>query len=473
MRSAIPAILFAGCVISPAFGQPKARPYGEETYAFRGVLSALHVEPPPPANDLLDRPQNRILIVFGRTEVLDPMLDGRLKEFIEAGGAVMIATDRRTSDRLFQEIGVRISGVSVTTLPAADLAYRNMPECPFVWEFGQIKANGGPRAGFLFQGLGIEPRVATNLPSAIAGSTNIIPAATLRAPGHSFSLAGLRDFRVSVDGQSLFAVVGNPLTWKKGRLLVLADHSIFINDMMLQADTDNIRFAFNAVRWLADAGNGQRRTTVVFLDDGEFQADFNVSLDYPPPPDMPLVPLANEIIIGLERENAFNNMLFEMTGGPTPVLRTTALVLTLGLLLLGLYRFLQGRYRPDARAPKLPCRLDALTAAVPTVERRHQAVIAQGNLAEAARELAHQAFAAVGLTPSADAPPPAVSVSGWAPFRAWRWGREVRSLWSMAARGPVRRVSPAALQQLDVTLHNLLAAVAAGQVRLAAAKSAV
>jgi hypothetical protein len=115
-----------------------------------------------------------------------------------------------------------------------------------------------------------------------------------------------------------------------------------------------------------------------------------------------------------------------------------------------------------------------LTAAVPAVERRHQAVIAQGNLAEAARELAHPAFAAVGLTPTADAPPPTVSVVGrWPPFRAWRWSREVRDLWALAVRGPVRRISPAALQRLDGTLHDLLAAVAAGQLRLADAHSPI
>src|SRR5258707_13339101 len=47
----------------------------------------------------------------------------------------------------------------------------------------------------------------------------------------------------------------------------------------------------------------------------------------------------------------------------------------------------QGRHRPESRVPRLPGRL-ALSTAVPAVERRHQAVIAQGNLAEAAREIA-------------------------------------------------------------------------------------
>jgi hypothetical protein len=472
MRTPILAAAFAMLAAGPAVAQPTPAHFGEGTHAFRAVLKSLRLEPLPEGNDLLDQPLTKILIAFGRTEVIDQLVEGRLKRFIENGGAVLIATDRPTSDALFKEIGIRISGDGITTIPRAGTAYRNMPECPLVWEYGRPAGNGQPPSGFLFQGMGNEPRVASNLPSAINESQYVLPLATLFAPEHGFS-TGRGRFRQVFNQQSLFAVMGSPLTWKKGRLLVMADHSIFINDMMLQPDNDNVTFAINAVRWLADAGNGQRRTNVVFFDDGQIQTDFNVSLEYPQPKLPPLVPLADEIVVGLERENAFNKTLLEMAGGPGPILRTIAFLLTLGLLFFGLYRFLQGRHRPESRVPRLPGRLAALTAAVPAVERRHQAVIAQGNLAEAARELAHQAFAAVGLTPTADAPPPAVSVVGGWPFRARRWRREVNDLWTLAARGPVRRISPNALRRLDLTLHNLLAAVAAGEVRLAAADSAI
>jgi hypothetical protein len=469
MRTPILAAALVMFAAGPTLAQPSPAHFGEGTHAFRAVLKNLRLEPPVEGNDLFDQPLRKILIVFGRTEVLDRLLDGRLKRFIEDGGAVLIATDRPTSDALFREIGIRVSGASITTIPRAVTAYRNMPECPLIWEYGRPAGNGQPPSGFLFQGMGNEPRVASNLPSAIVESQYVLPLATLFAPEHGFS-AGRGRVRQMFNQQSLFAVMGSPLTWEKGRLLVMADHSVFINDMMLQPDNDNVTFAINAVRWLADAGNGQRRTKVVFFDDGQLQTDFNVSLDYPQPQLPPLVPLADEIVVGLERENAFNKTLLEMAGGPGPILRTIAFLLTLALLFFGLYRFLQGRHRPE---PRLPGRLAALSAAVPAVERRHQAVIAQGNLAEAARELAHQAFAAIGWTPTADAPPPAVSVSGGWPFRARRWRREVRDLWTLAARGPVRRISPNALRRLDITLHNLLAAVATGKVRLAAADSAI
>jgi hypothetical protein len=310
------------------------------------------------------------------------------------------------------------------------------------------------------------------LPSEIIRYRDALPFATQRRPGHEVPQALRRLRFLPLHDQSLLGVMGSPLTWTKGRLLVLADHSIFINDMMLAGDNDNIQFAVNVVNWLADTGDGRRRTQCVFLDDGKYEPDFNVSLEYPTPPIWPveaLVPMANEAIAAVERDNFFNNLLLELTGGPGLILRTIAFVLTFALLMYGLYRFLQSRYRPESRLPANTAGIanDGLTAA----ERRHQAVLARGNLAEAARELAVQAFLSVGLTPAADVPPPAVVGAGW--FGGRRWSRQVGSLWNLAIRGPGHRVSPSALQRLDNSVRELLAAVAAGRVRLANSHSPI
>ncbi|HEX4590266.1 MAG TPA: hypothetical protein VH120_10085 [Gemmataceae bacterium] len=468
------AALVVAVIAGPAVAQSERARFGEGTQAFRLILGALGVSPPPEGNHLLDQPQNRILIVFGRTDVLDRFLPGDLKQFILDGGAVLIATDRRTSDELFREIGVQISGETLTTEPGGGVAYRgSLTECPLVWEYGRPPGSPRPPSGFLFQGMGHEPTVASNLPSGIDRARGVKPLATLFSRGHPVPREIIGRFPTHTSGESLFAVESNSRLWGKGRLLVMADHSVFINDMIMQPDNDNWRFAWNAVDWLCDAGDGRRRTQVALLNDGNLETDFRPSLTMPQPQLSleDLVPLADQALVGLERENAFNQMLLEATGGLWPILRTLALALTLALLVFGLYRFMQARYRPESRPSAKPAATgnDGLTA----IERRQQAVIAQGNLAEAARELAHQAFAAVGLTPSAEAPPPAVTVPGWFPFRHLRWGREVRSLWTLAAQGPTRRVSPAGLRRLDATLRELLGAVAAGRVRLAGSDSAI
>src|SRR5205807_757161 len=50
---------------------------------------------------------------------------------------------------------------------------------------------------------------------------------------------------------------------RKGRLLVLADHSVFINDMLGRADNDNFTFALLCLEWLTDGG---RRDRVLFVE---------------------------------------------------------------------------------------------------------------------------------------------------------------------------------------------------------------
>jgi hypothetical protein len=459
------APLLAAVCIALAAGRGVAQahrvPFGEGTHAFRAVLKKEGMKPLADPLTLARNPATSVLIVLGQPDILDPLCrDGILQRFLQGGGAALIATDRATPASLRTAFNVRVAGEIVGADPA--VCWNELPACPFVQELRPANQARHP----VFQGLSDPLRLATNNPSYL---TDVFPPVIAELPIQGVAY-------VRWNGRRLFQQLRFACAreFGRGRLLVLADHSIFINDMMLQPDNDNIAFAFNAIRWLDDAGNGKRRTEVLFYEDGRIRTEFNVSLDYPQPAIPPLVPLADEIVVGLERENAFNNTLLDMTGGPGPILRTIAGLLTAVLLLFGLYRFLQGRYRPEGRVPRLPGQLDALTAALPAVERRHQAVIAQGNLAEAARELAHQAFAAVGLTPTAEAPPPAVSVTGWwPPFRARRWGREVRALWKLAVRGPGHRVSPAALRRLGVTLHNLLAAIAAGQVRLAAANSAI
>ena len=68
----------------------------------------------------------------------------------------------------------------------------------------------------------------------------------------------------------LFAVGGDV---GAGRVLVLADHSIFINEMMLPNDNGNVEFTYNCLEWLrGDAKNG--RNQVLFVVDGQIKSNF-------------------------------------------------------------------------------------------------------------------------------------------------------------------------------------------------------
>src|SRR5262249_5902621 len=63
----------------------------------------------------------------------------------------------------------------------------------------------------------------------------------------------------------------------KGRILFLADHSVFVNGMMAPRDDNNVEFTQDALAWLADG----QRTRVLFVEDGKVRTDFKVQLAGP------------------------------------------------------------------------------------------------------------------------------------------------------------------------------------------------
>src|SRR5262249_20939689 len=124
----------------------------------------------------------------------------------------------------------------------------------------------------------------------------------------------------------LFAAGGD---WGKGRVLVLADHSVFINEMMLQTDNDNISFTCNCMEWLRDG----RRDRVLFIEEGTITANFNVPVIEPPLP--PPGPWINQLVQGMEDENLFNRAILRRVT-PGQIFRALLLALTGLLLLYGL-----------------------------------------------------------------------------------------------------------------------------------------
>ena len=64
-------IVAARAPAQPPADPPTRRPIGEDTHAFRLVLSRTRLRPLQSVDELLDRPANKILIVLGRTDVID------------------------------------------------------------------------------------------------------------------------------------------------------------------------------------------------------------------------------------------------------------------------------------------------------------------------------------------------------------------------------------------------------------------
>jgi hypothetical protein len=394
---------------------------------------------------------------------------------VENGGALLVATDGQTPALLERHFGTGVSGTFLTLPTGGENAYRRMPECPYI---DPVK---GARPPLFEPGLpalrGAPPkRIASNKPSHLnVARWRFLPVlATLPAQ--------------CTDGRGNFHVwdfaVGGDLG--NGRVLVMADHSVFINEMMLQNDNGNIDFAYRCADWLR--GDPARpRDRVLYYEDGVVQTQFDIPLkDLPPPPLPPpdtWVGMADEFLRGMEDEGTFRQMeeegffdgvVADLMGWlpfwawATPEVKLWTLVVLVVSVALGLYAFVRlgaFRHRPDATVPALAALLEKQAPAGAVIEQRQQALLSDGNLWEAARELARHLFASAGISPDAGPAPPVIEArGGW--WRRWRARRQWRHLWRLARSAQPVRVSPHDFARLASQVKELQAALAAGTVRI-------
>ncbi|HJT77255.1 MAG TPA: DUF4350 domain-containing protein, partial [Gemmataceae bacterium] len=410
---------------SPA--KPGAVPFGQGTHAFRRILHDLQLEPLKTVADL-DDPPHTLLIVLGDTDILD-RVPGGLSGFLHAGGAVLLATDRATPwQHLQRDFGFGVTGASFRVVNnRLGNAYHNIPECPLLigWGHGATPDLLGELPAH--QGFRLR-NVATNRPSCLAGEITEPGLSVLAGlpPGCAAEGAADRLERGLWLGR-WFAVGG---TVGPGRLLVLADHSIFINAMMLQPDTDNIDFTYNCLEWLTHGE--EARTRVLFVEEGEVNSAFDIPLkqvEVPLPPEEALVPMANQVLTEVEKENVFNKLVLDVVPFKALV-AVVVLGLTTLLAVYGLYRLIRSRHRVDLWAPLLERVLAKQKPAGSLLEQRHQAMLGQGNLWEPARALARAAFAEAGIDADADGEPVAHVAGSW--WQRWALGRRALHLWRIA-----------------------------------------
>jgi hypothetical protein len=439
--------------LSPSIAAAQARvPFEHGTHAFRFVLNNLELTPLTDLSQLdEDSIPNSILIVFGETQALDS-IPGGLKSFLDKGGALLVATDRAGLTK-WQEL-LQISFRKYYVRSPAELAYKNNEECPFVVP---TQVQDPP----IFRNLN---QVATNRPTYFIN----------RSQG--LKTLAVFDRRCWVEGPLRlpanypFAAGGE---FGEGRVLVLSDHSVFINEMMIQTDNDNFDFAYNCVDWLRrDRGDGQpKRTHVLFLDEGETVANFDVPVTDVPVPSMEVI---NRMLVKMQQENLFNRIIL----GEHPderlrdILRVLIVVFTTALAGFGCYRFLQARYGVEAKEPLFSAKVAQETPDIALTIQRQLAMIKADNFWEAAHHLARDWFL-VNVPDLFPAPGKAsrrrsilerFSVdSGW--WRRRSLEKKVQAIWDVAA-GPPRRLSASDFARFVTQFEEIKTALARGALRL-------
>jgi hypothetical protein len=417
------------------------------------------------------KPRDVILFFLGSSRI---QAFGGLKAFVEAGGAVMIATSLAPTNDGAKEIA-DLAGWSIAVPPreyqaAMGRYYQEKPFCPFLdpvkrseTRLGRIFARPGTADAVL-------DHVAANEPSHLIPTTRPQGARLAYFPD-VFSEGRLSSPRVAaVGGQS-----------GQGRFVIVASHRLFVNRMML-ADTDNMDFARNCLAFLRERAGGERRT-VLFVDRGIVNTHFDVPLmEYDPLEHLPELLAAGVIEFGrwlpklqanlarAEEHDEFHRGMWHIleahgvTGHDVMrwlVVSAGALFAVYGLCRIGG----PGRYRVDSSAPLLPRVVAKHRAKVPLMDRRQQAMFDTGNLWEAARARARAVLLQAGVPePGPTGREPRVEArGGW--WQRRRTRRRALRLWRLAFDPKPQLVPWAAWDVVGRELDELSAELARGDVR--------
>ncbi len=462
------------------------------THVFRRILHDHDITPVTGWEGLND-PEHTIVILHGRNHAFLETLPGGLRQFVERGGAVLLATDVATANQDvwsltgFQVGDQHVRGWATNPGPqekrrAPDQAlFLKLPECVIP----QPTETRDPPLFYkrALPGLPTKPlQVATNCPSFLyQAARDPLPRrihVLARYPegcwyGH------YRYLREPNGEQPAFAVCTE---LRQGRMLLLADHSVFINEMMCQEKAGNLDFAYNVVQWL-QGENGQR-TKALFLEDGEIATQFDIPIKQIK---IPLRELERRLVGQVEetlaeisdahrRDNRLNDLFLDrMTDTVDPYTsssssngfyQATAVMLALGLVGYGLTRLIRASHTFE---PSLPPFWRAQSKVAPTpivLEQRQEAMQRENNYVDVARPLAQEWFAQLPSAPKdPSAREPVVTMTSKSSTEQ-QLVRLAKQLWHLAYDARPPRVTRQRLEFLMARLPQLTRAVSQGKVRI-------
>jgi hypothetical protein len=440
---------------------PQINPKGIE--AFRLILHRSGLRPVANLNDLAAmNPGNTWIIVFGDLDSLQEIDNavGGLRKFLDNKGAILIASDRAESAEL---LGQKFNVVPANTVVHnrnPKMAFGGKETFPFVTRF---PLPNHP----LFRDV---TKLATNAPAylELRGPTDDLHILA-QFPEGCTNHNGL-----PLNGTPVFGV-GNDAA--QGRKLILAGHGVFMNDEMYHKP-DNINFTRNCIDWFTRSRDKNvYRPNVLLYVDGQLIDKFKVRLRRLPGPPIPELELINRTILGLERENFFNKLTLTVAGtggsdnlnarmmiGRMRILRWLGIVLG-ALVLMYLFRRLWwGRYHREIKAPLTASHLSGHVSNEVLLHQRQRGMLFEGNLWEAAREVARQCFAHYSER-SLTFPPPHPQVVVRASDRRGRLGKQVARLWDLAYGQPIP-VHPGRFREILDEAEEVKEALASGDLVL-------
>jgi hypothetical protein len=491
----------AGLALLPAALPAQDDSFRTGTHVLRRLLHERKFKALTEWKDAVEDPERTLLILLGKPVDAQKQwswrVPGGLRAFVDNGGAVLLASDQDAGSN--GEVG-------------AVFGYYPMSERVSAWRPGTDGEGAIPNK-FIYRGMQsglreciiVEPTtekdpplfrdnklgVVTNKPGVLWPFGEHVPDVRVLAqfprgcwytspprPGSRWPVIShdtekSRPFAVSRE-------VG------RSRLLMLADHSVFINEMVLQEtnrqpDNGNLDFTYEAIEWLRD----NRRDRVLIIEDGEIQSQLDAPLSVDPNALRRLLraatPSMNDFILDVQekhkQEHHLDETLIEgvnQVTGRFPFRGNRAqnyyLVLialaVIGLVLFGLTRLVRATHRGNLTQAFTAFGAGEHSAESPLTMRESSA-LAREDLREYAREAVREWFIAI---PGCPADPRGVkspridSHGGW--WARSRLRNEVRALWRLANGRPVPRMSQKQFSKMLARLEVLRRELDAGRLRI-------
>ncbi len=423
-----------------------------------------------------------IVIILGDPNKGDFQPLDYARRVLTGGGAALIATDTPLQmgdwfnwGFLANIVSYRVKTEDDNATHAAG-AWRKF--CPYVVPIEANEKNGdGPPANSplaaLFAGLN---RIATNnsaflMMNAFEGEMRY-PLA--RFPAKSVAFQPQTGVQRAMPPNAFFAVGGDGTQergWRRYRFLALADHSVFINQMLIEPGTQNLEFTYRTIDFLTGKGTDDRRRCL-FVEDGEVIEEFDGlrKAFTPPPPQLPtpnlgaiqdkLTDMGNALVSDLQQRNIFNTLLDKLFGLPV-IVRFFLIIGVLYATWFLLRRFFAARKPTDVPSPPP---VAGVPSGPPGVfERRRKELILRNNVYEPVRDTVREFFASIGIHGEQASKPPKLVISD--EVRKPDSLRDaVKDFWKLAF-GPPQKITLNRWAELEPYVERLRAAHAAGKWR--------
>ena len=372
----------------------------------------------------LRQPRKTIIVILGGTDSLSEM-KSRIYTFYKCGGAVLVANDQTDKNFLFDFRTQFNVGDGEYALPDTLMGFN---DCPLVRDVDS-------EVPLLFDNV---EAIATNRPGFLSfrdGDAQSYTAAWLPADSRGFSesFVAIRRYKSS-----------------PGRLLAVADHSVFTNQMLPQGS--NLTFASNVVAWLTA---GEKRKKLIFIRDGYVMPTYSLGSNLPPiPPDELLEAMSD--VLEESRPDLFDSSFREFTNKAIGSLQET------DFFNFALHKWQARLRRSFARRGAV---LSATTLMVVVMlvrvmtSRKREPLLKSGQMMKrkdhsaTARLLIRDFFVSDNLTDRPEAARPVAVADRW--WKRWRLQRVLRQLWKYGTADVPKRTSAKQLEKLRKRLRKL------------------